>query len=319
MSTSDKNIHLQNIIDQNDFILMEGSIIERLRRSKEIELHPTLVNAPLIYDKAGRVLMAQIYDSYIDIAQQYDTDIFLCTPTWRTNYTRVNDSEYGHQIIYDAVEFLKELRQKRTDLAKRIKISGLVGCKNDCYKPHQALSIQQATEFHTWQINHLTNAGVDFLIAETLPQVDESIGIARAMAQTGLIYFISFVISRDGNVLDGTPLANAIEKVDQNTKRRPAGYMVNCAHPSFLCPGKQPKVVFDRLVGYMGNASSLNHCDLEGAETLQVDSISDWGDKMLELNSDYGIKILGGCCGTGVEHLRYICENQKTKTVDIKP
>jgi methionine synthase I (cobalamin-dependent) len=32
---------------------------------------------------------------------------------------------------------------------------------------------------------------------------------------------------------------------------------------------------------------------------------------MLELNKSYGIKILGGCCGTGNEHLKYIVGKER--------
>jgi len=30
---------------------------------------------------------------------------------------------------------------------------------------------------------------------------------------------------------------------------------------------------------------------------------------MVELNTKYGVKILGGCCGTGPAHLQYIVNN----------
>jgi len=56
----------------------------------------------------------------------------------------------------------------------------------------------------------------------------------------------------------------------------------------------------------MANASSLDQCDLDGSEELHQESTSEWGEVMLELNRAHGVKILGGCCGTGTEHLRYI-------------
>ena len=67
--------------------------------------------------------------------------------------------------------------------------------------------------------------------------------------------------------------------------------------------------MFKRLIRYQANASSLDHTQLDGSENLQVDEISDWGDRMLELYREYGVKILGGCCGTNAAHLRYIVEN----------
>jgi homocysteine S-methyltransferase len=30
---------------------------------------------------------------------------------------------------------------------------------------------------------------------------------------------------------------------------------------------------------------------------------------MIELNKEYGVKILGGCCGTNYKHLQYIFDN----------
>ena len=42
------------------------------------------------------------------------------------------------------------------------------------------------------------------------------------------------------------------------------------------------------------------------AEHLHSDDVSDWGDRMLELHRRFGVKILGGCCGTNADHLKYI-------------
>jgi S-methylmethionine-dependent homocysteine/selenocysteine methylase len=300
------NKSMQQLLNNNELILMEAAIVERLRRSTAVELHPVLVNAPLIYRQAGRKAMRDIYQGYIDIARTAKMPFLMCTPTWRTNRQRVTDTGIDETINIDAVHFLRELRASQPEGPENIRIGGLIGCKNDCYQPQQTLTAEQAEHFHAWQIGQLKDGGVDFIIAETLPAVEEAIGIARAIETSDLPYFISFVISRDGRVLDGASLDTAIKLVDGNTRRPPLGYMVNCAYPSFLCAKDQPPVLFARLTGYLANASSLDHCDLDGAAELQSESISDWGDGMLELHRTYGIKILGGCCGTTEKHLRYI-------------
>ncbi|MCF8106433.1 MAG: homocysteine S-methyltransferase family protein [Desulfohalobiaceae bacterium] len=64
-----------------------------------------------------------------------------------------------------------------------------------------------------------------------------------------------------------------------------------------------------RFIGYQANASSLDHEDLDEAGELQGEDISDWGERMIELNRRYGLRILGGCCGTGLEHLQYLVDN----------
>ncbi len=289
---------------------MEAAIVERLRRSNDFKLHQKLENAPLIYNQSGKRAMVNLYQKYVDIANKHDLPLLILTPTWRANRSRVESSNIDKTINIDAANFLIEFRNAQGSDKNKIKIGGLIGCKNDCYLPDEGLSAVEAELFHQWQIEQLVLGNVDYLIAETLPNVEEALGIAKAMATTDLPYIISFVISKEGCILDGTNLNDAIKYIDANTSNNPLGYMINCAFPSFLCADKQPKDIFKRLIGYQANASSLDHCDLEGADNIAVNAVAEWGDIMIKLNHKYGIKILGGCCGTDGRHLQYIAENK---------
>ncbi len=297
---------MQQIIENNQMLLMEAAIVERLRRAGEVELHHSLLNAPLIYKQNAKKALQNIYQEYVDIAFEFGLPILLFTPTWRANRSRVQNSNISESVNIDAAHFMQELRNTQTNTEVEIKIGGLLGCKNDCYKPDEGLSVSQAQAFHSWQIEQLVLGGVDFLIAQTLPNVNEALGIAKAMQSTGIPYIISFVISRDGSILDGTTLIDAVEYIDSETTHKPVGYMVNCSFPAFICPDKQPNKLFKRLIGCQANASSMDHCDLDGAKQLQTDTVSEWGRLMIELNNEYGVKILGGCCGTNSDHLKYI-------------
>ena len=59
-------------------------------------------------------------------------------------------------------------------------------------------------------------------LTRQLPFLGSSValGVADAMARTGLPYTISFVIRRSGVVLDGTPLGQAIEWMMQKQSVR---------------------------------------------------------------------------------------------------
>ena len=164
-------------------------------------------------------------------------------------------------------------------------------------------------KFHAWQANRLSAAGADFLLAATLPAVPEAIGIALAMQGNQTPYIISFVINRTGRIIDGTRLEQAFREIDAAASKPPLGYMINCSYPSFLNIETLPQTVLTRLIGFQANSSSLNHSELDGAQTLQTEDVSDWGRRMVDLNRKFGVKILGGCCGTGREHLEYIVEH----------
>lgn len=299
---------LQSILDHHDFILTEAAVIESLRRSDGVQLHPRLENAPLIYDEDGRDALAALYQSFIHVARKADVPILICAPTWRANRERMVETQCTTDLNADAVRFLRQLRDGCGTWAPNLLIGGMVGCKNDCYKPEEGLDRSDAKAFHGWQIEQFADAGADFLLAATLPALSEATGIALAMAESDSPYIISFVIDRSGRVLDGNSLERCFGEIDAACSRPPIGYMINCAYPSFLNAQHQPEAVLSRLIAYQANASSLDHSELDDSETLHADEISDWGDVMVELNRRYGIKILGGCCGTSVEHLHYIIE-----------
>lgn len=305
---------IEKLLKRHQLVLTEAAIIEPLRRSDGVHLHPLLENGPLIYDINGRQELSRLYNGYLDIARQADVPMLLFSPTWRTNHQRVTEAGFETDINADAVQFLMDIRKRRGSWSAMIGVGGLVGCKNDCYQPQQGLSVDAALAFHGWQVERLSQAGPDFLMAATLPALPEAIGIALAMAKAPQPYLISFVINRAGLLLDGTSLATAMNEIDAACHRPPLGYLCNCCYPSFLNAHQQPKGVMQRLLGYQANASSMDPWELDGSAHLHMDDLNDWGRQMVALHHEHHLKILGGCCGTGVAHLSYIVEN-----ADIKP
>ena len=299
----------ETAIRKHNLLLTEAAVVESLRRNNEIELHPRLEHALLIYQEKGRFALEALFDRFIQTAADADTPILICTPTWRANRERIKEAGIEKNLNGDAARYLLTLREKWSERTGNIFVGGLIGCKNDCYRPDDGLDQKDAFRFHAWQVERLANEKIDFLMAATLPSVPEAVGIALAMQTSELPYIISFVINKHGRVLDGSSLEAAFGKIDTICHRPPIGYMINCAYPSFLNAPQQPEPAISRLIGIQGNASSLDHADLDGAAVLQQDSINDWGNRMVALNRDYGLKILGGCCGTNEAHLRYIVDH----------
>ena len=126
---------------------MEVAILEPLRRNESIVLHPRLENALIIYENQGQEALAKLYQSYIDIACQANLSILLCTPTWRANSERVQESHVELNINGDAVHFLTKIRDEQHLATPEIKIGGLIGCQNDCYKPNEGLSPFERKDF----------------------------------------------------------------------------------------------------------------------------------------------------------------------------
>jgi len=302
-------MNITTTIQHADLILTECAISERLRRKKDIQFDPLLFLTPLIYDTLGQKYLTEIYQQYREIATQAKLPILLCAPTWRINQERIELSAGSPTMNRDAVEFMRQLQQLWQDDESPLFIGGLLAPKNDCYTPAEALSREEARQFHAWQINELKTSGVDIIVAQTIPSVDEACGMADAIVETDTPYIISFVINRFGNVLDTTPLADAMKIIDNSVHRPPTGYMVNCVYPTFLSAELQHPDFFNRLIGIQANSSSLDHEQLDGCNELQQNPLEEWGNDMLALHKQHGVKILGGCCGTDDTYLRYLADN----------
>ena len=210
---------MSSLFSEHPFILSEAAICERLRGNDAITLHPTLFNTPLIYDESAAKLLASITHQYIDIAREFAVPITIAAPTWRLDAERVAAADVPPTINRDAVEFVKKIKaESGYDL---VYLAGLMATKNDCYDPAAALSVAEAEQFHAVQAQQLASTGLDFLLAQTMPAVTEAEGMARAMIASGLPAVISFCINRDGRVLDGTPLDEAIDLLDDRLEGGP--------------------------------------------------------------------------------------------------
>ncbi|MFX0004135.1 MAG: homocysteine S-methyltransferase family protein [Candidatus Hodarchaeota archaeon] len=302
---------------ENPLVLAEGAVIERIKREFNYELNPYIQNAIMVYDYAGKNILDQIYSQYISVALKYEMPMLNLAPTWRTNPEAIELAGYKDKNVnIDCVNFLNRIRSRYKYKAKKILIGGLMGCKGDAYNPKEALSSEEAYNFHKIQVKELVEAGVDFLLASTLPAFSEALGIAKAMAQSDCEYVISFVIRPDGTLLDGTSLYKAILTIDNSISPKPTFFMLNCVHPTTCKKAintdpNNTELVKTRLKGLQANGSSKSPEELELLSRVDSESPKTWGQKMIDLYLNSEIQILGGCCGTDHRHIKSIAKNHK--------
>jgi len=297
---------ISSVFKDHAFVLGEAAICERLRQIDGVDLHPTLFDAPLIYEATSAEVLAGIYLEYIEIAREFEVPVLIAAPTWRLDTGRVAGADVPSTINRDAVEVIKNVRDASG--YDQVLLAGLLAPKNDCYDAEVALRASEAEVFHAPQANELAEAGVDCLVAQTIPSVCEAEGMARAMLATGVPSVVSFCIDRKGRVLDGIPLGDAIEFLDDRLDRALLGYKVNCSHPTFVKPELMSSGALARLIGINANASSKDHCELESSDQTCEDSLDDWADAMVLLNQKYSVQMMGGCCGTDDRYLRKVAE-----------
>ena len=152
------------------------------------------------------------------------------------------------------------------------------------------------------------NQPIDFLFAGIMPEVNEAAGMARAMAETGIPYIISFMVRKEGSLIDGNSIAEAIRIIDSHADPKPVCYMANCIHPVNLRlalshPKNAGRDEMQRFKGLQANSSTLSPEELNSCDRLEQEDYSQMVDEMLFLHDHYDLKVLGGCCGTDDQFL----------------
>jgi len=304
-----------NILNSSDFIFSEGSVIERLKRDYSIDTYENLGNAPMILEEKGKKILERIYRDYIETTLEKNIPFIILTPTWLANYEKIKNAGLEKESLnLRCYEFLDDIRNSYGDYSKKILIGGLIGCKGNAYNPEEALPSDEAYEFHFPQISELSNAGVDFLIASTLPALSEALGIAKVMQSTNHPFILSFVVRPSGNLLDGSRIIEAFQQIDRHINSNSAYFMFNCVHPVNLDSALSdyncyPDNITSRILGLQANASLKSPEELEDLENLDSEDPGRWADQMLSVGRKYQLKILGGCCGTDERHIREMVIN----------
>lgn len=304
MTSSD----LANTIATHAAILSEGSVFELLRRDERIRFDPEIAHAGLIYDERSRDLLGEVHRKYIDIARRHGLPILVFADTWRASGERVAASPFrGRRVNRDNVEFLRSIV---TDCGVQAFVGALTGPRGDAYKPQEAPGESEAMRYHAAQIEELAEAGVDLMMAATLPAFPEARGIARLMSRSAIPWILSFVVRPDGTLLDGTSLSDAIAAIDDTAPSAPLGYSVNCVHPDIArrALATLPDALRRRVVAFQGNTSMLAPEEVDGLDHVDTMDPRSFARSIELLKSASHIRVIGGCCGTNEEHIEELAK-----------
>jgi homocysteine S-methyltransferase len=288
-------------------VLSEASIFERLRRTPGIEFDPEVGIGALVTDSRWQPALWEIHRSYLEIGLEAGLPVLLQTDTWRAHPRRVARSRYSDRDLNaENARMLRDLRHTEAERGGTVIIGGLVGPLGDGYGGDIAPSAEVAEMEMRAQVEELETAGVDVLIAGTLPNAEEALGISRALAASTLPYIVGVVVRADGTLLDETPLRDFVERVDHGTRRPPLGYALNCVHPTIADEALAAQPIGDRAIGLFANASALTPEELDGRDELDASTPEAFAVELIATGQTHGLSILGGCCGTDASHLRAV-------------
>ncbi|MAR90426.1 MAG: homocysteine S-methyltransferase [Pseudomonadales bacterium] len=291
--------------------LTDGGMETTLVFIQEVEL-PCFAAFDQLCIEPGRQRLRDYYADYIKLAKRAQRGFILESPTWRANPDWGKKLGYGTNELADknreAIAMMASLRVEHETPSTPLVISGCIGPRGDGYVADNKMSAQEAYEYHRVQIRTFADTEADLVTAMTINYVEEAIGIIKAAQEANLPVSISFTTETDGRLPTGETLAAAINRIDAITHNGPAYYMINCAHPEhFRDQLKAGEQWMNRIRGLRANASRKSHAELDESVSLDRGSPEELGQQYRELRSMFpNITVLGGCCGTDLEHIESI-------------
>lgn len=291
---------------QGGLFLTDGGIETHMIFEKGIEL-PYFAAYLLLLDEVGQRALKQYVRSFLEAAQRAQVGLILETPTWRAS------ADWGEKLGHDSQELarintlaVQTLRRQAEShsLEGSVVISGCMGPRGDGYQAGVLMTAEEASDYHQGQLDALVGGGADQVSAMTLTYSEEAIGFCRAAQKADIPLVLSFTVETDGRLPSGESLAEAVQRVDQDSHRYPAYYMVNCAYPTHMESALSPGGAWlERLGGIKPNASSKSHEELNDSQQIDHGDPEDLARRCAELRRRLPrLNVFGGCCGTQVRH-----------------
>jgi len=181
----------------------------------------------------------------------------------------------------------------RSSVTPGSKIAGSIAPLADCYRPD--LSPLHPEERHHKMASALAAAGVDLLLVETFPHVQEAIAACKAAVSTGLPVWVSFTAGYRGDLLSPAEIRAG---ADEAARHGAQAVLVNCIPAVMTLDYVQALHGVDAAVGAYANAGHISDAlglnDPSGPQRY-ADLAHQW--------IEAGASIVGGCCGTGPAHI----------------
>lgn len=298
---------------EGKFYLSEGGTETELMYKHGFDL-PHFALFPLLDNPDAAARLREMFRSYLEVAAKHGICPLMGGLDYRASPDWGKLLGYSPQGLADAniqsIEFLREVANEYKSEIPDAMVQGLIGPRGDAYAMNKTITRDEAEDYHSVQLETLKKADVDFVLAITFNNIEESIGVARAAIKVGVPLGISLTLNSSSRLNSGPSLAEAVTAIDKETDQSPEYYLINCSHPLEYEPAIETGDWIYRIRGVRPNASKMEKLKLCQLGHLEEGDPVELGEQCGELARRYPhMDVWGGCCGTWSDHLDEIARN----------
>lgn len=287
-------------------VLGDCSTGTRLRLQSPLPSDPDLGLVPTVEHPLGPAAVQAIAGSYAATAGAFGLPILIDAPTWWARTDRLEragrDPSEIDAVMARCIAAVLPLRAH-----PGVHLGAMIGPSTDGYQGDR-VDRGAATSYHHRHVEAVVANPVDVVLAATFSTADDLGAAASALADSALPYVLGPVVDADGNLPDGTPLADAIDQIESDVRRAPSHWAICCTHPRVAAAalertGSRSAAAHARVRQVKGNGSEAAAAERDAAQRVLCDEPEPWAEATLRLHDDHGVNVLGGCCGTDDRHL----------------
>lgn len=286
-------------------LLRDGAMATQLEAAG-VTMHPTLWSAEALLTQPD--VIERIHALYVDAG----ADV-LTTATYQCSAEGFARAGYTHSDYLDALRNGVRLALKASDAEsfshtsrRRVKVYGGVGSVGAAladgseFTAAYTRTTDEYFAFHDERIRVLASEGIDALLLETMPRLDEVLVATGIAMSLDLPTVIMFSITSDNRLPDGTTLAQAAHAL--SVFDNVIGIGINCCSPTVV----QSALRALRGATTLPLAAVPNCCDHWLANERRWEAgheRTDW-QAVVPAWLELGMGLLGGCCHTTPEDIR---------------
>jgi S-methylmethionine-dependent homocysteine/selenocysteine methylase len=295
-------------LNDKEILLLDGGVSTEIRR-RGVALDKNVWSG--LATKTNPDEVRQVHEDYIKAGAQ-----IITANTYSTARHVLESINLGQESKLLNLKSVQLAQQARDQVAKEeVFIAGSMSSMPPLTSDREVAVDGQIESSYQELAEGLADAGVDLIIAEMMRDIENASIVIKAAVSTGLPVFIGFSAMMAENGVDVRSLR--WKNADDTTSAHDFGEMVEILKPL----GGEAAGIMHTRVEDIGPALEVLRQHWSGpllayAETgrlilpdwryEEVSSPEDYAAEIEGWIRHYGVQIVGGCCGTGPEHIRVL-------------
>jgi len=256
-------------------------------------------------------LLRDIHEDYI----RTGCDVIIAN-TYATSRAMLTPAGYGDRVgemVSRSVEIAKEARDRASG-GRDIAIAGSISHMMPMDKGTAARDVDQVLAQEAAMANfrelaeHLAEAGVDFIMMETMYDPDLAIPAVAAAVATGLPVWTGFSATRtaEGNLIGFLREDLSFGEIVQ-TVLSEGGTVAGVMHTNVSMMPNALDVLQEHWSGPLMAYPDTGYFEMPNWQFVDVIEPDAFTAHCLNLVAG-GVQVIGGCCGIGLEHMRALAQ-----------